>query len=499
MTHLIGLPILLPLAAAALLVMVAARNIALSRALSLLSVMACTAAALLLASRASVGDPAAYQVGNWPAPFGITLLVDQLSAGMLVLADVVALAALLHATQGADQDGRYFHALFQFQLAGVHGAFLTFDLFNLFVFFEILLIASYCLLLHGSGTQRLRAGVHYVILNLLGSTLFLVAIGTLYGVTGALNMAHIAVQLRELGGEDIALVRAAGLVMFVVFGLKAALVPLHFWLPHTYPTATAPVLALFAIMTKVGVYCILRVATLMFGKDALMASELLEPWLLPAAIATQLVAVLGALASRDLRRLASYLLINSIGVMLGGIALFSVRALTSSLLYLVHSTLTMSAVFLLLDHLARARGEVGDRIERGPVIVRPALLGGLFVLGVLAMAGLPPLAGFFAKAGILIVTPLSTQGIALWVAILGGSFVSLLSCIRAGSTIFWDTDASSAPGTKTSYLHAAPCLLLFGALLALSALGEPMLSYTERAAAQLLEPAAYVRSVMAGR
>src|SRR5690606_2213561 len=228
----------------------------------------------------------AYRLGDWPAPFGIVLVLDRLSALMLVLTAAVALFSLLHAVQGQDRAGPLYHPLFQLQLVGLNGAFLTGDLFNLFVFFEILLIASYCLLVHGSTAPRLRAGVHYVVLNLAGSSLFLIAVGTLYGVTGTLNMADMAQKVALLGAPDAALVRSAALLLLVVFALKAALVPLYFWLPAAYSAASAPVAALFAIMTKVGVYSIVRVYTLIFGSGGGVAAEVATPWLLPLALLT---------------------------------------------------------------------------------------------------------------------------------------------------------------------------------------------------------------------
>ncbi len=511
MSHLVVLPILLPLAAAALLLVLTQQGIVAQRCVAVTTTLACCAASLLLTFAAMEGDPSAYRVGDWPAPFGIMLVVDRLSATLLLLTDVVALASLFYAFQGVDRQGRHFHALFQFQLVGIHGAFLTGDLFNLFVFFEILLIASYCLLLHGGGEERLRAALHYVVLNLIGSTIFLVAIGAIYGVTGALNMAHIAMRIRELAPQDAAIVRAAGLLAFIVFALKAAIVPIHFWLPRAYPAATAPVAAFFAIMTKVGIYCIIRVSTLMFGADAGVGSELFAAWLVPVALLTQLLAVLGALASRDLRRLSSYLLINSVGVMLVGVGLFSQTGLTSALYYLVHSTLTIAAMFLLADHVTRSRGEVGDRLEQGPPFARSGLLGLGFLFGAVGMIGLPPLSGFLGKAGILIATPLHTTGILVWCVMLGGGFLALLACVRAGSTVFWDTTPGVAPaaigyhqaavagGAGIPFLSAMPWLMLLFATTLLTVFGGRAMELAAATAEQLLEPASYLLSVLPAR
>ncbi len=234
------------------------------------------------------------------APYGIVLVVDRLAAWMLLTTSLLAVFALLYAVRGIDTEGRHFHVLFQLQLFGLNGAFLTGDLFNLFVFFEILLLASYGLLLHGGGRNRVKAGLHYVVINLVGSTLFLFAVGTLYGVTGTLNMADLAVKLAQTPPENLALVQSAGLLLFAVFALKAALLPLYLWLPAAYAHTSAPVAALFAIMTKVGAYSILRVYSLMFGDAAGPVANLLDAWLAPLALVTLVLGMLGVLASTSL-------------------------------------------------------------------------------------------------------------------------------------------------------------------------------------------------------
>ncbi|MDO9221344.1 MAG: proton-conducting transporter membrane subunit, partial [Thiobacillus sp.] len=259
MTQLPILPVLLPLVAG--IVLLALRNTPLmvQRGISLAATVALVPLALALLSSASDGTQLVYKLGNWNAPFGIVLVADRLAAWMLMATALVALFALLHARQGSDTAGRHFHVLYQLQLFGLNGAFLTGDLFNLFVFFEILLLASYGLQLHGGGRLRVKAGLHFVVINLVGSTLFLFAVGTLYGVTGTLNMADLAVKLAHTTPDNLALIETAGLLLFGVFALKAALLPLYLWLPAAYANTSAPVAALFAIMTKVGAYSILRV------------------------------------------------------------------------------------------------------------------------------------------------------------------------------------------------------------------------------------------------
>jgi multicomponent K+:H+ antiporter subunit D len=249
----------MPLMAGAICLLLEQRSPLLARALSIGTTVLLLGVALYLAGVAATGTVHSYLLGNWKAPFGIVLALDRLSALMLVLTAVVAVASVLYARGGAargahDEQGPHYHALFQFQLMGLNGAFLTADLFNLFVFFEVLLIASYGLLLHGGGASRLKAAIHYVGFNLTGSALFLIAVALLYGITGTLNMADLAQRVAVLGPEKATLVRSAALLLIVVFGVKAALLPLYFWLPDTYRAAAAPVAALFAIMTQVGVY-----------------------------------------------------------------------------------------------------------------------------------------------------------------------------------------------------------------------------------------------------
>ena len=269
MNHLIIAPVVLPATLAPLLILAIRYHLDLQRVVSIAGCVAMVAVSIILLGQASSGEVQVYELGNWPAPFGIVLVLDRLSALMVALTSVLGLGVALYSVGSRwDAKGRHFHPLFQFQLMGVCGAFLTGDAFNLFVFFEVLLIASYGLMIHGGGAARLRAGFQYVVYNLLGSTLFLFALGTLYAVTGTLNMADLAVRISELPPGDAALIKVGGILLLMVFAVKAALLPLHFWLPDSYANAPAPVAALFAIMTKVGAYSILRMHTLVFAPNS---------------------------------------------------------------------------------------------------------------------------------------------------------------------------------------------------------------------------------------
>jgi multicomponent K+:H+ antiporter subunit D len=454
--HLIILPIVLPLLAGAAMLLLEPRRPGWTGPLSL----AATAAQLLIAGalllQADGGAIQAYLVGNWPAPYGITLVLDRLAALMLLLTGGIAFAALLHARRGDEQRGAHFQALFQFQLMGLNGAFLTGDLFNLFVFFEVLLAASYGLLLHGGGARRLKAAVHYVVFNLAASALFLIAASLLYGVAGTLNLADLAQRLPALmatGGAGAALAQSGVLLLIVVFAVKAALLPLYFWLPETYAAATAPVAALFAIMTKVGVYAIVRVCTLLLAGGGAHAQMVLQP-LTVLALLTLVLAAAGALAAQTLRTLIAYLLIASVGTLLLGVGLGTAGALAAALFYLVNTTLAAAAWFLLAERLRRHRGGL-DALQALPMAARAQALGPVFFVLAIAAAGVPPLGGFLGKA--LLIRAAGTTpwaGVAI-AAVLASSLLMIVALARAGVTVFWQAPVANAPAGAASTVAPA--------------------------------------------
>jgi multicomponent K+:H+ antiporter subunit D len=495
--HWIVAPVILPAIAAALLVLLRL-SLPAQRTLSLAVTGLLVAISVGLVVTAGEGGYGSYELGNWRAPFGIVLVLDRLSALMLLLTASIAAWSLLYAVRGSDAASKHFHALFQFQLMGLNGAFLTGDLFNLFVFFEVLLIASYCLLLHGGKTQQLGPGIHYVAINFVGSFLFLIAVSLLYGMTGTLNMADMALKVAAADPTDAALIRAGGLLMLVVFAVKAALLPLYFWLPRAYSVAEAPVAALFAIMTKVGVYVIVRVYTLIFGPDAGVGANLALPWLLPVAILTLIVATLGVLASRNLRTMVSYLTIASVGTICVGIGLASVEAVGAALFYLLHSTLTIALLFLLTDLIRRGRGQFGDRIARGLAPPRQALLGWLFLGAAVAAVGIPPLAGFHGKL-LLLQAALGHEAVVwVWVAVLINALLGLIALARAGSIVFWHTAGADEypPAPHYPAVDFVPVVGLMACIAGLAIWANPVASYTAAAAQQLLQPAGYIRGVL---
>jgi len=501
--HLPLMPVLLPALTAVLLLVVGdgaggdTTRQTWARRLALASVLLGAVFAFRLVEQASSGVLQVYRLGDWPAPFGIVLVADRLAALMLALTSAVAVPVLWYAAGGWDTRGRHFHALFQFQLMGLNGAFLTGDLFNLFVFFEVLLIASYVLMLHGLGRERLRVGVHYVVLNLVASSLFLVGASLLYAQTGTLNMADLALRVPRATGTEAALLQAGAWLLLVVFGFKAALVPLAMWLPATYAASCAPVAALFAIMTKVGVYAILRVHGVIFGADAGASAFLVQAVLLPLALATSVVGVLGALAAHSLPRLVAWLTVSSVGTILAAIGLFGASAWSAALFYMVNSTLVVAGLFLLSEQVAAQRGAMADRLEPCSPVAQPALLGLMLLLAAASTAGLPPLPGFIGKLMLLQASAGHPWAVAVWAVVLGVGFMALVGLARAGSILFWAVRSDVAPGPSGS---SPPLLLATLALLAmsvlLSALAQPALRYTAATAAQLMDRAAYANAVL---
>ena len=505
MNHLVIAPILLPLVAG--IAHLFGRHLAYHwrRGFSYAVVLGQIGLAAALLNAVSDGDILTYSLGNWPAPFGIVMVADRLSTWMLLITAVLALFPLIYASRGIDVSGRHFHILYQLQLFGLNGAFLTGDLFNLFVFFEVLLLASYGLILHGGGRLKTRAGLHYVVLNLCGSALFLIAVGTLYGLFGTLNMADLARRMAAVAPENLGPARAAGLLLFAVFALKAALLPLYLWLPAAYAHASAPVAALFVIMTKVGAYSILRVSTLIFGAQA-GGVTLIEPWLLPLALATLIIGLLGALAARALREQAAYLVVASVGTLLTAFALGSVSGIAAGLYYLPHSVFTGAALFLLADRIALGRGEqvgqLADRFEPGPAMAGAPLLGGLFFIAAMLAAGLPPLSGFVGKFLLLRAALEHPAWPWIMAVTLAGGLLGLIALARAGSLLFFHTPPAEEGTPAAPPFDAGALLPVFGLLaltIGLTLAAGPLHAYASATAEQLLQPYHYVHAVLGGR
>ncbi|WP_051717578.1 Na+/H+ antiporter subunit D [Streptomyces megasporus] len=444
--------------------------------------------------------PLAFDVGGWPAPAGISLVIDRLSALLLTVALAVTLAVLFFAvgqgnTEGGDPVHAPFHPSYLLLTAGVCLAFLAGDLFNLFVAFELMLASSYVLINLDAGENRIRAGMTYVITSLLSSLLFLTAIGLVYAATGTVNLADLG---NRMPGLPDGLQTVLSLLLLIVFGIKAAVVPLHFWLPDSYPTAPAPITAvLAALLTKVGLYAMVRTQTLLFPRT--------EPWmpLLIAAAVTLLVGTLGAIAQQDLNRLLSFVLVGHIGYMLFGLSLYSVTGLTGTILYAMHHIAVQAALFLIAGMVAGWGGSA-----KLPVLARaappPVILAILFLISALSLAGIPPLSGFVAKL-ILLQAGVEQGGAAAYVLLAAALLTSLLT-LYAMAKVWRAVFAAGTErppavrrhGARTRLMvGAAGGTVLIGVLVAVAA--EPVARVGERAAADLMEPDAYQEAVLQDR
>ncbi|MEE1658264.1 monovalent cation/H+ antiporter subunit D [Microvirga sp. CF3062] len=523
--HLIIVPILLPLASAAVMLLLDERRRVLKSAIGVATTVALLIVSIMLLRLADT--PAAgsggsaisvYRLGDWPAPFGIVLVLDRLSALMLVLTSVLGIAALLYALARWHRAGPRFHTIFQLQLMGLNGAFLTGDLFNLFVFFEVLLAASYGLVLHGDGVARVRVGLAYIAINLTGSFLFLIGASLAYGVTGTLNMADLANRIPSLESGDAALLAAAAAILGSAFLMKAGAWPLNFWLPTTYAAASAPAAAIFAIMSKLGVYVILRLWTLMFGADAGPLAGFGGDGLLAIGMLTIVFGTVGVLASQSLPRLAGCSVLVSSGTLIAAIGTGGGAVIGSALFYLVSSTLGIAALFLLVELVERMRdpgadvlavtmevysesndGDPGEEIGVA-IPASIAILGGSFIACALLLAGLPPLAGFIGKFGMM-AAMLKTDGatiqVSAWMLIglltLSG-LATLIAMTRAGISSFWARLDDSIPRVRVIEMAPVLCLLLL--CLGLTVGGGPAMRYMEATTKALQNPQNYITGVL---
>lgn len=519
-SHLVIAPILLPLAFAALIMMIEQRTLRVALSFASVVALVLISANLLLSVSAPDVGARTYELGDWPAPFGIVLVLDKLSAMMVALASVLALAALIFSLARWDRAGPRFHALFLLLLAGLNGAFLTGDLFNLFVFFEVLLAASYGLVLHGSGTPRVKVGLHYIAINLGASSLFLIGVSIIYGVTGTLNMADLAARVPEITGPQRALFEMGCAILGVAFLVKAGIWPLGFWLPPTYSAASAPAAALFAIMTKVGVYATLRASFLYFGPDAGGVEVFDSPLLLFGGAFTIAMSAIGMLGARTFSRVAGFSILISSGAVLAILGAGGERALSGALYYMISSTFAAAAFFLLIELLNRARGTIApvtstavfddeyrDPYDDGPPtdevgIILPvavALLGGGFVLCALLLSGLPPLSGFVGKLA-MIVGLAETATVSAWVLIgllALSSLTAVIALMRIGIETIWSAKDSVVPRVRRVEFAAIAGLLLISIVMTTN--GAAVLRYTDETVAWLHRPQDYVGAVLGPR
>jgi multicomponent K+:H+ antiporter subunit D len=517
--HLIIAPILVPMIAAAALLFFDERKRVTKAMISLAStIILCAIALTLFRIESGPNDfEGVYLLGNWAAPFGIVLVLDGLSALMLLLAALLAIATLVFSLARWHSVGAHFHSMFQLLLVGLNGAFLTGDLFNLFVFFEVMLAASYGLLLHGSGPLRVKAGMHYIAVNLVAALFFLIGVSLIYGTAGTLNMADLAARIPQIEPDRLMLMEAGAAVLGVAFLIKAGMWPLCFWLPTAYSAASAPVAGMFAILSKLGIYVILRLIMLLFGEGpsaGFGASVLL--W---GGAATLVFGTIGVLASQALGRMAGYSVLVSSGTMLMVLGINDGAISSGALLYLVSSTLTISAFFMLIELVERGQDAGAnvlavtmeaygdgdeDRLDADEGVTMPAtmaILGTCFAACGILLAGLPPLSGFIAKfamlsammgTGAIGVPPTPAVWLLCVLVILSG-VAALIAMTRVGIRTFWSSLEGVVP--RVLVIELVPVMFLLSLTLALSLQAGPAMQYMDTTIRTLANPAVYIDSV----
>ena len=495
MSTLVPLPLAIPLIAAALSILVGRWRLA-QRLISVAALTAVLGVSIALLVGADDDGFVVHRSGGWSAPLGITLVVDRLAGLMLVVSSLVLLAVMIYAIGQAGQERQrvVFHPVYLVLATGVSASFLTADLFNLFVAFEMMLAASYVLITIGGRPDQVRSGMSYVVISLVASTLFITVLALLYASTGTVNMADLSVRLADLDGG----VRAAfALALLVVFGIKAGLFPLFFWLPDSYPTAPGPVTAIFAgLLTKVGVYAIIRTQTLLFDAPDWMGTVLLV-----VAVLTMTIGVLGAIAQDDMKRILAFHIISQIGYMIFGLGLFTVAGLAGAIFYIVHHIIVKTALFLVAGLVDRRAGssrlsEVGGLARTAPILAL------LFAVPALSLAGIPPFSGFLAKFALV------DAGIAAssWWAVgfsLTVGLLTLFSMTKIWSGVFWG-EAEEQPRSEPRGDHKlggpigmiGATAVLGLASIAVSVFAGLIYDIAERAGQDLLAPERYVGAVL---
>lgn len=485
----IVVPVVWPMLTAVVLLVVNERRW--HRRLSVASLLGLSAVELSIAAAAAGGEILVTRLGSWPAPFGIVLVADRLAVAMLLLATLTGLAVVLYDSAEPDRTLRRlpFHPLFHFLMMGLNGAFLTGDLFNLFVFFEILLIASYALATLGASARQLRAGFQFVVLNLVSSALFLFGVGTLYGLTGTLNMADLAIKVPQMPAGDVRLLHVAMMALLVVFAAKAALLPLAFWLPDTYPAPPAPISAMFGgIATKVGVYALLRVFTTVFAEVRAPAAEVL----IFLGTVSMIIGVLGAVAQTEIRRLLSFHIVSQIGYLVFGLALFTSAGIAAALFYMVHYTIVKCALFLVAGLAERLGGSRQLKQLHGLASASPAL-GTLFFVAGISLAGLPPTSGFVSKYLLLAAGIAEGRYLGATVGFVAG-LLTLLSMMKIWTMAFWGSEPEAA-GERLSRGQLAATSLLVSFSVTLAVAAQPLYELTRATAEQVLHAEGYIAAV----
>ena len=496
------LPVALPLAGAALS-MILSRSRTAQRALGVVITGAVMTIAFILLYAAHTDGMIVMQIGEWEAPLGISLVVDRLAGIMLSVSGVIVFSVLLYALGqlDADRETLYFHPVYLVLTAGVNASFITGDLFNLFVAFEIMLIASYVLLTLGGTRRQLRTGMTYIVINVVASALFVTAVAFIYASTGTVSMAQLAMRVSEL---PAGLRSGLGILFLVVFGIKAGIFPLFFWLPDSYPTAPAPITAVFAgLLTKVGVYAIFRTQTLIFPTDGGPSTLLLF-----LAGATMFIGVLGAIAQNDVKRILSFHIVSQIGYMILGLGLFSIAGIAGGIFYVVHHIVVKTTLFLVGGIIETSTG-TGALDRLGGLARRLPAVAVLFGVAALSLAGLPPFSGFVAKLALVQAGMDAGRYLVVGVSLLV-SLLTLFSMTKIWSNTFWGASTGDLPvdeaarqtrGEDLATLRAQPLTVAAtGALVAISLViafgAAPLYRISSEAADDLLTRDPYITAVL---
>lgn len=495
MNSLVPLPLVIPLIAAALCV-VTGRWLPIQRTISIIALTATTAISITLLIGADRDGPLVMQSGGWGAPLGITLIVDRLSGIMLTLGSVMLLAVLIYAIgqDGAERNHVGFQSTYMILAAGVGASFIVGDLFTLFVAFEMMLTASYVLLTIGGRRAQIRAGMTYVVISLIASTLFVIALGLLYAATGTINMADLSAKVADLPSGVSAMF---GVLLLAVFGIKAGLFPMFSWLPDAYPVAPGPVTAVFAgLLTKVGVYAIIRTQTLIIPPHSRP-----QTLILVVAGLTMIIGILGAIAQDDVKRILSFNIVSHIGFMVMGLGLFSEASLAAAILYTAHHIVAKTALFLtggLIEHVGGSSrlSSLGNMVRTAPVVAA------LFLIPALALCGIPPLSGFIPKLA-LIQAGFSQGQYTIVIVSLVASLLTLYSLMKIWIGAFWSPVVDPPQGIPHQVgrlggppLMIGPTVALVGVSIAIAVCAGPLYDLCRRAAAELIDPSSYIRAVL---
>lgn len=492
MNNLIILPVLIPFIIGAVLVLLAKHHRA-QRVISGLGMVVLLLLSIVLAVTVYNNGIIVLESGNWPAPFGIVFVADLFATLMVLLSCLIGTVCLFFAfkTITPVREKFYFYPLFFFLMIGVNGSFLTGDIFNLFVFFEVMLIASYALIVHGGTKYQLRESFKYVIINVFASALFVIAVAMIYSITGTLNMAHIAERVAEL--EQTSILNVVAVLFFIVFAVKGGLFPLYFWLPRSYFGPPAAIAALFGgLLTKVGIYAIIRSFTLIFNHDIGYTHK----WLIVTIAGfTMLFGVLGAVSQFDFKRILSYHIISQVGYMVMGLGIFTPLAVAGAIYYIVHHMIVKTALFLFAGAAQRITGTTDLRKMGGLLKTHPALAW-MFFISAVSLAGIPPLSGFFSKFPIILAGFQEGQYVIAAVALLVG-LLTLFSMMKIFSYAFWGKQKHSEEQAKIPVGQLLlPIVPLVALTIILGFAAEPIFQYSVQVAEQIMDPANYIDSVL---